>query len=162
MSTGKILAADYKHMAMLKFVGEVRVVMSTTLDNYFTGLYRRGILDAMLVDMSETRSIDSTALGLLAKMAIQLRNRFNVMPTIVSPNPDITRILKSMSLDLICKIVSNVPRQQTQYQELKVQTESEAGVRDKVIDAHLTLMTMSEQNRLEFQDLVSALKQQNS
>lgn len=162
MSTGKILAADYKHMAMLKFVGEVRVVMSTTLDNYFTGLYRRGILDAMLVDMSETRSIDSTALGLLAKMAIQLRNRFNVMPTIVSPNPDITRILKSMSLDLICKIVSSVPRQQMQFQELKLQMESEASVRDKVIDAHLTLMTMSEQNRLEFQDLVSALKQQGS
>lgn len=163
MSNGKILAADYKHMAMLKFVGEVRVVMSTTLDNYFTGLYRRGILDAMVVDMSETRSIDSTALGLLAKMSIQLRNRFNVMPTIVSPNPDITRILKSMSLDLICKIVSSVPpRQQTQYQELKLQMESEASVRDKVIDAHLTLMTMSEQNRLEFQDLVSALKQQNS
>lgn len=162
MSTGKILAADYKHMAMLKFVGEVRVVMSTTLDNYFSGLYRRGILDAMLVDMSETRSIDSTALGLLAKMSIQLRNRFNVMPTIISPNPDITRILRSMSLDLICKIVSSVPRQQTQYQELKLQMESEASVRDKVIDAHLTLMTMSEQNRLEFQDLVSALKQQNS
>jgi anti-anti-sigma factor len=161
MSSGKILAADYKHMAMLKFVGEVRVVMSTTLDNYFTGLYRRGILDAMLVDMSETRSIDSTALGLLAKMAIQLRNRFNVMPTIVSPNPDITRILKSMSLDLICKIVSSVPRPQTQFHELKVQTESEASVRDKVLDAHLTLMTMSEENRLEFQDLVSALKQQN-
>lgn len=161
MSSGKILAADYKHMAMLKFVGEVRVVMSTTLDNYFTGLYRRGILDAMLVDMSETRSIDSTALGLLAKMAIQLRNRFNVMPTIVSPNPDITRILKSMSLDLICKIVSSVPRQQMQFHELKLQMESESSVRDKVIDAHLTLMTMSEQNRLEFQDLVSALKQQN-
>lgn len=162
MSTGKILAADYKHMAMLKFVGEVRVVMSTTLDSYFTGLYRRGILDAMLVDMSETRSIDSTALGLLAKMAIQLRNRFNVMPTIVSPNPDITGILKSMSLDLICKIVSSVPRPPTQFHELKLQTESESSVRDKVLDAHLTLMTMSEENRLEFQDLVSALKQQGS
>lgn len=161
MSAGKILAADYKHMALLKFVGEVRVVMSSTLDNYCNSLYRRGILDAMVVDMSETRSIDSTALGMLAKMAIQLRNRFNVMPTIVSPNPDITRILRSMSFDIICNIVSSMPRQQTQYSELKMQMESEATVRDKVIDAHLTLMAMSEENRLEFQDLVSALKQQN-
>jgi len=110
--------------------------------------------------MSETRSIDSTALGMLAKMSIQLRNRFNVMPTIVSPNPDITRILRSMSFDVICNIVSSLPKQQTQYSELKMQMESEATVRDKVIDAHLTLMAMSEQNRLEFQDLVSALKQQ--
>ena len=67
--------------------GDVRVLMSSTLDSYCSGLYRRPILDAMLVDMTETRGIDSTALGLLAKMAIQLRNRFNVIPTIVSTRP---------------------------------------------------------------------------
>ena len=39
MNAGKILAADYKHMALLKFVGEVRVVMSSTLDNYCNNLY---------------------------------------------------------------------------------------------------------------------------
>jgi anti-anti-sigma regulatory factor len=160
MSNGKILAADYKHMAMLKFVGDVRVLMSSTLDNYCSGLYRRPILDAMLVDMTETKGIDSTALGLLAKMAIQLRNRFNVIPTIVSTNPDITRTLKSMSFDLIFKIVDKPPAQKTQYNELQTQKESEETVRDKVIDAHLTLMALSEENRLEFQDLVQALKNQ--
>lgn len=163
MSNGKILAADYKHMAMLKFVGDVRVLMSSTLDAYCSGLYRRPILDAMLVDMTETRGIDSTALGLLAKMAIQLRNRFNVIPTIVSTNPDVTRTLKSMSFDLIFKIVDKAPQKVQQpgdYNELQQKRESEDTVRDKVIDAHLTLMTLSEENRLEFQDLVQALKHQ--
>lgn len=162
MNNGKILAAEYKHMAMLKFVGDVRVIMSSTLDSYCSNLYRRAILDAMLVDMSETRGIDSTALGLLAKMAIQLRNRFNVMPTIVSTNPDITRILKSMSFDLIFNIVEKAPPKATpgDYSELKTQKESEDTVREKVIDAHLTLMALSEENRLEFQDLVQALKNQ--
>ena len=161
ISTGKILAADYKHMAMLKFIGDVRVVMSSTLDNYCSGLYRRGTLDAMLIDMSETKGIDSTALGLLAKMAIQLRNRFNVMPVIFSPNPDVSHILLSMSFDVIFNIIKSAPSQDTQYSELKLQTESEATVREKVPDAHLTLMALSEQNRLEFQDLVQALKNQN-
>jgi anti-anti-sigma regulatory factor len=168
MSNGKILAADYRHMAMLKFVGDVRVLMSSTLDAYCSGLYRRPILDAMLIDMTETRGIDSTALGLLAKMAIQLRNRFNVIPTIVSTNPDITRTLKSMSFDLIFKIVDRAPQdklaqkaqQPEQYSELQQKKESEDTVREKVIDAHLTLMTLSEENRLEFQDLVQALKNQ--
>ena len=162
MSSGKILAADYRHMAMLKFVGDVRVLMSSTLDAYCSGLYRRPILDAMLIDLTETRGIDSTALGLLAKMAIQLRNRFNVIPTIVSTNPDITRTLKSMSFDLIFKIVDHVPKAQQpqQYNELQQAKESEDTVREKVIDAHLTLMTLSEENRLEFQDLVQALKNQ--
>jgi anti-anti-sigma regulatory factor len=160
MSSGKILAAEYKHMALLKFVGDVRVLMSSTLDAYCSALYRRPILDAMLIDMTETRGIDSTALGLLAKMAIQLRNRFNVMPTIVSTNPDITRTLKSMSFDLIFNIVDRSLAQRQQFSELQQQQESEATVREKVLDAHLTLMTLSEQNRLEFQDLVHALKHQ--
>jgi anti-anti-sigma regulatory factor len=161
MSNGKILAADYRHMAMLKFVGDVRVLMSSTLDAYCAGLYRRPILDAMLIDMTETRGIDSTALGLLAKMAIQLRNRFNVIPTIVSTNPDVTRTLKSMSFDLIFKIVDKLPQKAPEnYNELQQKNESEDTVREKVIDAHLTLMTLSEENRLEFQDLVQALKNQ--
>jgi hypothetical protein len=46
------------------------------------------------------------------------------------------------------------------YNELQQKRESEDTVRDKVIDAHLTLMTLSEENRLEFQDLVQALKHQ--
>jgi anti-anti-sigma regulatory factor len=161
MSSGKILAADYRHMAMLKFVGDVRVLMSSTLDNYCQGLYRRAILDAMVVDLSETTGIDSTALGLLAKMAIQLRNRFNVIPTVVSPNPDITRILRSMSFDLIFNIVGSRRDDAAPYQELQQQKESEDSVREKVIDAHLTLMTLSEENRLEFQDLVQSLKNQS-
>lgn len=160
MSNGKILAADYRHMAMLKFVGDVRVLMSSTLDSYCSGLYRRPILDAMLIDLTETRGIDSTALGLLAKMAIQLRNRFNVVPTIVSTNPDVTRTLKSMSFDLIFKIVDKAPQKNADYNELQQKKESEDTVREKVIDAHLTLMTLSEENRLEFQDLVQALKNQ--
>ena len=53
LSTGKILAADYKHMAMLKLIGDVRVVMSSTPDNYCNGLYRRGVLDAMLSAIGE-------------------------------------------------------------------------------------------------------------
>lgn len=161
MSTGKILAADYKHMAMLKFVGDVRVLMSSTLDNYCQGLYRRAVLDGVVVDLSDTTGIDSTALGLLAKMAIQLRNRFNVTPTIYSPASDITRILYSMSFDRIFNIMEARGQAEVRYLELLQQQESESTVREKVLDAHLALMTLSEENRLEFQDLVQTLKQQN-
>jgi len=160
MSNGKILAADYKHMAMLKFVGDVRVLMSSTLDAYCQGLYRRAVLDAMVVDLSETTGVDSTALGLLAKMAIQLRNRFNVVPTVYSPQADITRILRSMSFDVIFDIEEKPLQENPAYHELKQQKETESTVREKVIDAHLTLMTLSEENRLEFQDLVQTLKGQ--
>jgi len=158
MNNGKILVATVDNVPILKFIGDVRVLMSSALDNYFTSLYSRPVLDKMIVDMTETQGIDSTALGLLAKMAIQLRNRFNVRPTIVSTNPDITRILRSMSMGLICDILEEVSDPDVSFDELNAQDETEDSVRKKVIEAHQTLMTLSDENRAEFQDLVSALK----
>ncbi len=158
MNNGRILVATVNDVPILKFIGDVRVLMSSALDHYFNSLYNRAILDRMMVDMTETQGIDSTALGLLAKMSIQLRNRFNVRPTIISTNPDITRILKSMSIDLICEIIETVDKQETCFDELNPLQETEDSVRQKVIEAHQTLMSLSENNRAEFQDLVSALK----
>jgi anti-anti-sigma factor len=158
MNQGRILVATVDHVPILKFSGDVRVLMSSALDNYFSSLYQKPVLDRMIVDMTETQGIDSTALGLIAKMAIQLRNRFNVSPTIVSTNPDITRILKSMSIDLICNIVENMDNTETQFDELSQLDETEETVRQKVIEAHQTLMALSDENKAEFKDLISVLK----
>jgi len=158
MNSGKILVAKVNNVPILKFIGDVRVLMSGALENYFSSLYTSAILDRMIIDMTETEGIDSTALGLLAKMAIQLRNRFNVSPTIVSTNPDITRILKGMSFDLIFNIVDEPYNREASFDELCRVDENEDEIRKKVIEAHQTLMALSEDNRIEFQDLVSALK----
>lgn len=158
MNKGKILAAEIGHIAILKFEGDVRVLMSSTIDNYFSLLYGKAILDAMLIDLSDTKGIDSTALGMLAKMAIQLRNRFNVTPTIISTNPDITKILMSMSFNLIFTIVNEPLNSETQFSELNQISEPDEAVKQKIIEAHQTLMALSEENKLEFRELVNALK----
>lgn len=158
MNTGRILTAEYNQIPILKLVGDVRVLMSSTIDNYFSSLYSKTILDAMIVDLTETKGIDSTALGLLAKMAIQLRNRFNVKPSIISTNPDITRTLKGMSFDIIFDIVEETLDTEAQFGELNQISEPDEVIKQKVINAHQALMTLSYENKMEFQDLVSALK----
>ncbi|MFL2840997.1 MAG: STAS domain-containing protein [Pseudohongiellaceae bacterium] len=158
MNSGKILAAEYNHVPVLKLEGDIRVLMSSTIDNYFAKIYSRTILDGMVVDLTETKGIDSTALGLLAKMAIQLRNRFNVIPSIFSTNPDITKILKGMSFDIIFDIVEEPLSAGEDFKQLNQVIDSEGVVKQKVIIAHHTLMALSHDNKLKFQDLVSALK----
>jgi hypothetical protein len=112
----------------------------------------------MIVDLTETKGIDSTALGLLAKMAIQLRNRFNVKPSIISTNLDITKILKGMSFDIIFDIIEEPLCVEANFGELNHISDPEDVIKQKVIVAHQALMTLSDDNKLEFQDLVSALK----
>jgi anti-anti-sigma regulatory factor len=158
MNSGKILATEFNQIPVFKLVGDVRVLMSSTIDNYFASLYSRAYLEAMIVDLTETTGIDSTALGLLAKMAIQLRNRFNVKPSIISTNPDITKILKGMSFDIIFDIIEEPLAEEVKFGELNHVSEPEDVIKQKVIVAHQALMALSEDNKLEFQDLVSALK----
>lgn len=161
MNSGKIFAAELDNIPVLKFVGDVRVLMSSTLENYFNSLYQHDSLDAMLIDMTDTRGIDSTTLGLLAKMAIKLKKMYNVRPTIVSTNANITRILQSMNFGAITLIINEPLTSTGQFGELAQLEDSEERIRQRVIEAHQTLMDLSEENRLQFQDLVNALKKES-
>lgn len=160
MNSGKIYAAELDNIPVLKFVGDVRVLMSTTLEHYFQSLYRHESLDAMLIDLSDTLGIDSTTLGLLAKMAIKLKKMYDVRPTIVSTNANITRILQSMNFGAVTEIVDEPLARSASFGELAHLDDSEARIRQRVIEAHQTLMELSEANRLQFQDLVNALKKE--
>ena len=52
MSNGRILVADIENVSILKFVGDVRVIMGAALENYFATLYQKSILDKVIVDKS--------------------------------------------------------------------------------------------------------------
>src|SRR5690606_26945379 len=123
-------------------------------------LYQHPSLDAMLIDLTDTRGIDSTTLGLLAKMAIKLKKLYDVRPTIVSTNANITRILHSMNFGAVTLIVNEPLQHSAQFGELQRVDEPETRIRQRVIEAHQTLMELSEENRLQFQELVNALKKE--
>ena len=63
-----------------------------------------------------------------------------------------------MSFDLIFNIVDEPYNREASFDELCRVDENEDEIRKKVIEAHQTLMALSEDNRIEFQDLVFALK----
>ena len=111
---------------------------------------------AIIIDLTETQSIDSTTLGLLAKLSILSRQKIGPLPTLVTTNPDITRLLHRWassgvqyrrSSDSVPECLSDLPPQD----------QSEDVVRDKVLEAHRILMGLNESNREAFHDLVSAL-----
>ena len=160
MNSGKIYATELNRVPVLKFVGDVRVLMSSTLESYFNTLYEQENLEAVLVDLTEAKGIDSTTLGLLAKMAIKLKKLYNICPTIVSTNPGITRILVSMNLDAITRIVNEPLTNPAQFDELETVPSSDERTRERVIEAHQTLMGLSEENRQQFQELVNCLKKE--
>ena len=155
---GKILFAEQDGVHVLKFIGDVRLTLGPTISTFLERLESCDHFQSMIIDLSETETIDSTALGLIAKIAICTREHFGSATSIVSPCEDITRVLTSMAMEQVCVVTSEVISDAAGMHELPTEITSEEGMRDQVLDAHKTLMALGDQNYDKFQDLVGALE----
>ena len=64
-NTGKALYAVHQGTYVVKLIGEIRVPICTTLDSFIETMFCDNQLNSVLIDLSETHLIDSTALGLV-------------------------------------------------------------------------------------------------
>lgn len=156
--SGRILVASHDGVYLIVFEGDVRLTLCTTVDDYLEKMFQDSGFRSVIVDLSETENIDSTSLGLLAKLSIQADKRFSFRPTLISTRKDITRILLSMGFDEVFDLVEQPLEHREQLAELPELTSSEEDVRQRVLDAHRTLMSLNESNRETFHDLVAALE----
>lgn len=141
------------------FQGDVRLTLCTAVDDFLERMFADSAFRSVVVDLAQTESIDSTSLGLLAKLSIQAVRRFGRRPTLVSTRPEITRILVTTGLDDVFDLVQEPLEHTEQLGELDCRAASEEEIRDRVLEAHRILMDMSEQNRAAFEDLVATLEE---
>ena len=159
MQTGKILVAKHQGTFVIKLVGDVRLTLCTTIDDYFSEMFASTVVNGVVVDLSEAEGIDSTSLGLLAKLAVQAKHHYQLVPIIFSPNPSITRLLDSMGFNQVFDIHQHMGEQPCDnLGELPLKSTDETCCRSKVIEAHRVLMELNETNRETFSALVDTLE----
>ena len=160
--TGRILVGSHDGVYVLLFEGDVRLTLCAAVDGYLEKMFHDEKFKSVVVDLSRTDSIDSTSLGVLAKLSIQAAKLFDYTPTLVSTSRDITRILLSMGFEDVFHIVEEPLQHAGQLGELPPVQASHDNLRQRVIDAHRTLMAMNEGNRQTFQDLVATLEAESA
>jgi anti-anti-sigma factor len=158
MLSGRILYAVHDGPYVIKFAGDVRVPLCASLEGFLDRMFGDAELSAVLIDLTETVAIDSTALGLIAKIAVFLRQRLDKKPVILSTNPDVNRILGSMGFDRVFLILEKAPAPEGTLDELPFNEPSQQELTRHVIEAHRVLMSLNEQNKATFRDLVAALE----
>jgi len=134
----------------------VRLVMCTALEEYFERVFNDQEFLSVWVDVTGATGLDSTTLGMLAKLAIKTHEKFGFRPTIFSANPGIDRLLQTMGFAQLFDVRNEACEGYTHDIPAHPSTESE--IRERVIEAHKTLMAMSEANHDAFQDLVRTLE----
>ncbi|MBL6695554.1 MAG: STAS domain-containing protein [Luminiphilus sp.] len=156
MTGCRISAAKNQGAHLLRLEGDVRLVMCTALEEYFERVFNDQEFLSVWVDVTGATGLDSTTLGMLAKLAIKTHEKFGFRPTIFSANPGIDRLLQTMGFAQLFDVRNEACEGYTHDIPAHPSTESE--IKERVIEAHKTLMAMSEANRDAFQDLVRTLE----
>ncbi len=158
MTECRISAASNEGAHVLRLEGDVRLVMCTALDEYFEQMFNDPNFVSVWVDVTEASGLDSTTLGMLAKLAITTHERYDFKPAIFSCNDGINRLLSTMGFAQLFELRTESCGADEEAYEIPMRAATEEEVRQKVIEAHRTLMALNEDNRSAFEGLVQTLE----
>ncbi|GAB1261847.1 STAS domain-containing protein [Aurantivibrio plasticivorans] len=160
LQPGQILVAESDGTQVIKMVGDVRLTLCISFDKFIEAMFNGASPCAIVFDLTEAQCVDSTTLGLMAKIAIMSRERCDLVPVVFSTNPSVNRLLDTMGFDDIFEIVHDQHCFDKPCRHITVTDIDEEGAKARVLEAHNILMQMNDKNRNTFRDLVNTLEGQ--
>ncbi len=158
MESGAAFYVRQGNTYILKLVGDVRYTMGCALGDFLEGLFTHTDYNDIVVDLTETHSIDSTSLGLLAKIANFNRQHFAHKTTLLSTNSDVNQILDSMGFYEIFDIRDTGEAITVALQQLAIDTPCKDELTRIVYEAHRTLSDLNPRNQETFKGVLDSLR----
>lgn len=158
MEQGQILVANQDDTQVIKLVGDVRLTLCVSFDKFIDSMFSGHTPCRVLFDLTQALAIDSTTLGLMAKIALLTRERCDYVPVVFSTNSSINRLLDTMGFDDIFEIVQEQHEFSKPCRHLSIDDIDEASAKERVLEAHHILMQLNAANRETFRDLVNTLE----
>lgn len=158
MADGRLLAASENGAYVLRLVGDVRLTLCASIEDFVEQMLDDPQFSSVWVDLCDATGVDSTTLGQLAKLALAVHERFGFRPAVYCCDAGINRLLQSMGLDRLFEMHEKTCCATGCAQMVPMVPGSEDEVRERVLEAHRVLMDVSDANRARFADLVSTLE----
>jgi anti-anti-sigma factor len=162
MGKGEILYATRGSSCFIKLIGDIRYTAGLGFDSFIETLFKDTTCQDVFIDLTETQSIDSTNLGLLARIARLLRRQCGHVPTLFSSQDSINQLLRCMGFDEAFVLLfdnadepapdhfEHVPTERKDRQQMAVM----------MLEAHKTLMELNERNQAVFKNVVDMLSEE--
>lgn len=164
MDAGKILLAQHQGQYVIELSGDVRLTLCATIEACLQKMFADPGFVSVTFDVRRAQCLDSTTLGLMAKISFMAQKINAKVPSIISDQPDITRLLTIMGFSgPVFIILGQVPEnlrqvEQMTGQELATCNCNEQEAKARMIEAHKILMSINRDNHEQFKDLVQALE----
>lgn len=164
MNPGRIEYARHEDVIVLKFSGDIRIghVYDATaaLDIFLDKLFEKQGFGQIVVDLREAEQIDSTNLGLLAKIARFSNESLEKPATLVSTQPDINTVLLSVGFDQVFQIVDSADGGSGAFEEIKGDRDGDMDFTALILEAHRALASLNEKNAEMFRDFIEVFEEE--
>ena len=161
MSTGHVEYASLNGTHIFKLIGEVRAHSCISLDKLLNRIEHQNNVVGAIVDLSQATFIDSTVLGILAKLGLKLKLSHGIQAVMLSTNSDITTLANSMGLGQVFVVLNYCGDPSVCTNALVEEHVSHSAMLTTVLDAHKTLMQLNRNNQNMFEPLVKQLQKEH-
>lgn len=154
---GKALVGLSDETFHVRWTGEIRYPMAPRLDAFYGEVLRSCTFSTMCIDLREATVLDSTALGLLARMGTHMLSQVGRRAVIVYAPGDVFETLQVVGFDDVFVMVTEPPGPQPKFTEIAAVADVRPlGV--TMLEAHEELMALNERNLEEFRAAVGILR----
>ncbi len=159
MPNGHVTHAEKNGIHVLRYFGRVDYMCAPAIKRFADGMLSQVPLGGVVFDLNEAENLDSTNLGLLARIADRVRDLSGRRSIILSSRDDINSVLASMGFDQIFDIVPDGERVAGDVEEdISPAAVGEEELRKTMLEAHRRLVDLSDTGRQQFQDVVACLE----
>ncbi len=158
MNPGKIVYAQHNSMYIIKMIGTIKYTLSSDFDVFIEKIFHSKNFSSIVIDMSETEYIDSTNLGLLAKIANYMFEHFHQKVTIISTNDDVCAILHSVGFTKIFSIIEKPLSCAVKMNDLEPTQAGSEYLGKVLLEAHEFLAGIDAHNNEVFKNVIDVLK----
>jgi anti-anti-sigma factor len=157
---GTYLFARRNDCLFFKLIGKLKYTFSSGFDTFLDTLIEEDDFTNAVFDLTETEYLDSTNLGLIAKLGEHLLNNHGTRLTIISTKEDINQILRSVGFDDYFIIIDDASRKEEQLEEIPFLDQDEIDTAKVVLDSHKHLISLDERNEKPFQNIVALIEKE--
>lgn len=157
-----ILITTIKNDIYLKPLGHITANLCFPLrEMIFKKLYCFHVLFNIYIDLSETRYMDSTFLGIMVGIDKRLHAHLKTHLYILNPNEISYKLLKNMGLDRFLQIIAKKLPDDISYTKFDEEVSIDEIEKTKIVlNSHKELTFLSEKNKKRFETLTNLLENQ--
>ncbi len=156
MNDAEYLIAERSGRIFIKIVGNARYTNSAEFGNFvLNDLLKKSHSEEVLLDLSETKFMDSTVMGLIARLAGYSISKFQAKLKVKSQNKVINDLLYNTGFNDYILIIDDIDEQN--YKGLNCSDNHDNSLEKLILEAHKALSEMNEINRKEFKTVIEML-----